>query len=204
MTTSSAREYNIWAMMRQRCTNPNAANYVNYGGRGITVDPRWKKFAAFIADMGPAPSPKHTLNRRDNDGPYSPENCVWSDVETQQNNRRNNVFVEAFGQRLTVAQWARKTGLTRDMIRHRIFVMGMAPEEALKAKRMSHVQFPVEQLTLEGEVVCRYSSLAELGKLGKFNKAAVHMALVGRSKTSGGFRWRYVLCDESNTGRGTL
>ena len=191
MTTSSAREYNIWAMMRQRCTNPNAANYVNYGGRGITVDPRWAKYANFIADMGPAPSEKHTLDRLDNDGPYCPENCAWSDVEDQQNNRRNNVFIEAFGKRKTLAQWARETGLTRDMIRHRVFVMGMAPEEALTAERMSHNQQPVEQLTLDGEVVRRYASLADLGKLGKFSKTAVHHCLVGRAKTSGGFLWRY-------------
>jgi hypothetical protein len=93
MTISSAREYNVWAMMRQRCLNPNAANYANYGGRGIWVDPRWAKYANFIADMGAAPTPQHTLNRLDNNGPYTPENCVWSNVEDQQNNRRNNVFV---------------------------------------------------------------------------------------------------------------
>lgn len=196
MTTSSAREYNIWAMMRQRCMNPNAANYVNYGGRGITVDPRWAKYANFIADMGPAPSEKHTLNRLDNDGPYCPKNCVWSDVEDQQNNRRNNVFVEAFGKRRTIAQWARSTGLTRDMVRHRVFVMGMAPEEALTTERMSHNQRQVEQLTLEGDVVCRYPSLAEIGRQGLFSKKAVHHCLVGRAKTSGGFRWRYVLSEE--------
>lgn len=196
MTTSSVREYNIWAMMRQRCLNPNAANYVNYGGRGITVDPRWAKFAAFYADMGPAPSPKHTLNRLDNDGPYCPANCVWSDVETQQNNRRNNVFIEAFGKRLTVAQWARETGLTRDMVKHRVFVMGMGPEEALTADRMSHGKKPVEQLTLEGEVVRRYPGLADTEKTGGFNRQGVQHCLAGRAKTSGGFRWRYALPEE--------
>lgn len=191
MTTSSAREYNIWAMMRQRCTNPNAANYVNYGGRGITVDPRWSKFANFIADMGPAPSEKHTLNRLDNDGPYCPENCVWSDSETQQNNRRNNVFIEAFGKRRTVAQWARSTGLTRDMVRHRVFVMGMAPEEALTAERMSHNQRPVEQLSLRNELVAQYDSLAATEKVGGFDRRGVHNVLSGRARTYRGFLWRY-------------
>lgn len=195
MTTSSVREYNIWAMMRQRCLNPNAANYANYGGRGITVSPRWAKFAVFYEDMGPAPSPKHTLDRLDNDGPYCPENCVWSDVATQQNNRRNNVFIEAFGKKLTIAQWSRETGLTRDMVKHRVFVMGMAPEEALTAARMSHNQKPVEQLTLDGEIVRRYESLAAVEKDGGFCRRAVHHCLAGRAKTSGGFRWRYVLSE---------
>jgi hypothetical protein len=172
--------------------NPNAANYANYGGRGITVDPRWSKFTAFIEDMGPCPSPQHTLNRLDNDGPYCPENCAWSNVEDQQNNRRNSVFVEAFGKRMTVAQWMRETGLTRDIINHRIFVMKMDPEKALTVKRMSHNQSPVEQLTLDGQVVRRFSSLAQVGKEKQFSKAAVHHCLMGKAKTSGGFLWRYV------------
>lgn len=192
MTTSSVREYNVWAMMRQRCLNPNAANYVNYGGRGITVDPRWDRFKNFWEDMGPAPSKRHTLDRLDNDGPYSPENCVWSDREKQQNNRRNNVFIEAFGERKTLAQWARSTGLTRDMIRHRVFVMGMTPEEALTAERMSHLQKKVEQLTLDGAVVRQYGSLADTEKVGGFSRQGVQNCISGRAKTSGGFRWRYV------------
>lgn len=192
MTTSSVREYNVWAMMRQRCMNPNAANYLNYGGRGITVDPRWDRFKNFWEDMGPAPSKRHTLDRLDNDGPYSPENCVWSDREKQQNNRRNNVFIEAFGERKTLAQWARSTGLTRDMIRHRVFVMGMTPEEALTAERMSHLQKKVEQLTLDGAVVRQYGSLADTEKVGGFSRQGVQNCISGRAKTSGGFRWRYV------------
>lgn len=204
MTVSSVREYNVWAMMRQRCLNPNAANYRNYGGRGITVDPRWSKFLAFYEDMGPAPSPKHTLNRLDNDGPYCPENCVWSDMEGQQNNRRNNLFIEAFGKRKTLAQWSRETGLTRDMVKHRIFVMGMSPEEALTSARMSHNQRAVEQLTLDGEVVRRFDSLAQVGLETSFSKTSVHQCLMGRGRTSGGFRWRYVLSEERNTDRGTL
>jgi len=195
MTVSSVREYNVWAMMRQRCLNPNAANYRNYGGRGITVDPRWSKFLAFYEDMGPAPSPKHTLDRLDNDGPYCPQNCVWSDTEGQQNNRRNNVFIEAFGKRKTLAQWARDTGLTREMVKHRIFVMGMSPEEALTSARMSHDRRPVEQLALSGEVVRRYASLAETERVGNFSRQGVQHCLSGRAKTSGGFLWRYVLSD---------
>lgn len=196
---SYSREYNIWAKMRQRCGNPNAANYNNYGGRGIRVCERWEKFANFWEDLGPAPSLQHTLNRKNNEGMYCPENCEWASSEDQQNNRRDSVFIEAFGQRKTLAQWVRATGLTRDMIKHRIFVMKMLPEEALQAARMSHNQYPVEQLNLEGQVVGYYDSLADVAKKGCFNKQAVHLVLAGKAKTSAGFRWRYVIQEPSTT-----
>lgn len=193
MKLSATREYNIWAQMRQRCNNPNAANYLRYGGRGISVCERWSKFKNFYADMGPAPSPQHTLGRLDNDGPYEPGNCAWQDVENQQNNRRNNVHIKAFGETKTLAQWSRHTGLTRDMIRHRIFKMGMAPEEALTTERMSHRYRPVEQLDLEGGLVKRFPSLAAVESLGGFDKKGVYNAVSGRAKTAYGYRWRYAL-----------
>lgn len=193
MIQSSRREYNIWAMMRQRCNNPNAANYANYGGRGIVVCERWSKFSNFWEDMGAAPSKSHTLDRLDNDGPYSPENCVWSSVEAQQNNRRNTVCITAYGEKRSLAQWSRLTGLTRDQIKHRIFSMGMAPEEALEAPRMSHNQRPVEQLDFSGAVVARFESLADTERKGGFNRQGVQHVLAGRAKTSGGFRWRYAV-----------
>lgn len=102
-------EYTSWSQMRSRCLNPRLKQYGHYGGRGITICPEWDEFLTFLNDMGHKPSPRHSLGRIDNNGPYSPENCRWEVAKQQANNRRSSVVVEGFG--MTLAQLSVAHGL---------------------------------------------------------------------------------------------
>lgn len=81
-------EYVVWKSMRQRCSDPRGKSYPRYGGRGITICSRWDLFEAFALDMGPRPSPKHSVDRINNDGNYEPGNCRWATAKEQAANRR--------------------------------------------------------------------------------------------------------------------
>ena len=87
-------EYGPWREMRKRCLNPQAYRYPNYGGRGIRICERWDSFANFLADMGPRPSLRHSIERVDNDGNYEPSNCVWADQRTQCRNKRSTKLTQ--------------------------------------------------------------------------------------------------------------
>lgn len=83
-------EFQIWSSMKNRCTNANHPAYCDYGGRGIRVCVRWmKSFEAFYADMGPRP-PGTSLDRKNNNGNYTPKNCRWATPQEQRTNRRRN------------------------------------------------------------------------------------------------------------------
>lgn len=104
-------EYNVWQNMKRRCLDPNNKSYPTYGGRGITVCKRWiNDFAAFMRDMGPRPSPDHTLERVNNKRGYTPSNCVWATRKEQYVNRRTPRNAIIIGG-IPLKQYARKMGV---------------------------------------------------------------------------------------------
>lgn len=98
MTHGATRspEWRSWQSMLQRCENPKNTSYASYGGRGIRVCNRWKKFENFRDDMGNRPSLKHSIDRIDVNGNYEPGNCRWATPSEQGLHLRRNVIVEAF------------------------------------------------------------------------------------------------------------
>lgn len=132
-------EYLCWRNMLTRCQYAKNKDYPRYGGRGITVCERWQVFANFYEDMGP--SNGLTIERKDNDGPYCPENCCWIPRSKQQENTRKNIPLTAFGKTRFVWEWARELGISRQKIRNRL-VHGRSPEEALSLKRLERGGIP--------------------------------------------------------------
>lgn len=119
-TNESHPLYSIWKDMRARCCIPTNHAYKYYGGRGIKVCARWKVFRHFIADIPPRPTPRHTLDRVNNNGNYEPSNCRWATRKEQSSNMRSNHYVEFNGERRTISQWAEHLRMGRSAILKRI------------------------------------------------------------------------------------
>jgi len=118
---SKTPEYRTWIAMKSRCYNDKSSNYKNYGARGIRVCERWRNsFDAFLSDMGKKPSAKHSIDRIKNNGNYEPENCQWKTKIEQENNKRNNHFITAYGVTLSVRQWEKLLEIPRGRVSYRI------------------------------------------------------------------------------------
>ena len=131
--------YKSWQMMRQRCTNIHDDSYPHYGARGITVCEKWGTFEGFYEDMGDR-SDGTTLDRIDVNGHYCKENCRWATNETQQNNKRNNTYVQFNNKIQTLAQWARELNIDYELLLRRIVKngrdIGKVLTEAMAAKHL--------------------------------------------------------------------
>ncbi len=115
------KEYATFTQMKQRCNNPSSASWKNYGGRGISYDPRWENFEVFLEDVGVAPGKEYSLDRYpDNNGNYEPGNVRWATPKQQLRNTRHNVLIEFEGEIKTTSEWEEITGIHQDTIRFRL------------------------------------------------------------------------------------
>lgn len=118
---SKTPEYRIWCNMKERCYSPTNNRFHTYGGRGIRICGRWiNDFETFYKDMGPRPSPKHSIERIHNDGNYEPSNCKWATRLEQANNTSTNRHLAHNGETHTLAEWSRITGMKVPMIWQRL------------------------------------------------------------------------------------
>ena len=129
---SGTKAYKVWKSMRDRCLCPTHHAWPRYGGRGIAICPEWDDFMRFYADMGDPP-PGLSLERRDNDGPYSAVNCKWATRKAQQNNLRTNVLWTFAGKTQTLQQWSEEFGIKYKTLWDRVFRRGWSVERALGA-----------------------------------------------------------------------
>jgi len=123
-------EYSVWSKMRQRCEDPGDRAYSRYGGRGIYVSPEWTDYGRFYDDMGPRPTPEHSIDRIDNDGPYCAENCRWATRQEQANNKRSNRLLTVAGETLTMAQAVGRYGVPYSALQARLNA-GWSDEDAV-------------------------------------------------------------------------
>lgn len=131
-----SRAYASWSNMKNRCNCPSTPQYRDYGGRGITYDPRWEKFENFLVDMGEPPEGL-TIDRIDNNQGYFKDNCRWADKSTQRRNKRPEskggrlVWCEIEGERLILVDAVRKYGVVPYHTTVSRIFNGWSPEEAV-------------------------------------------------------------------------
>lgn len=136
--------------MVSRCRNPQSKYFKNYGGRGITVCDRWLAFGNFLKDMGERPDGL-SLDRKDNNKGYSPDNCKWATRAEQNSNQRRNVYVVIQGETLCFSQAAKKwkfaTSHVRRLAKAENITLQQATEQVLERRwRKSLVQTGGQQL----------------------------------------------------------
>jgi hypothetical protein len=116
---SRSRTHVAWYNMIRRCFHSDHHQFKNYGGRGITICKRWLVFDNFICDMGAAPKGQ-SLDRRDNEGNYTPKNCRWTTPIVQARNQRSNHRLTLSGRTMCVSEWAEELGLKRATLSKRL------------------------------------------------------------------------------------
>ena len=140
------RLYNIWNGMKNRCFNEKDKNYKNYGARGITVCQQWKEdyglFRKWAMENGY--NDNLTIDRISNNGNYEPSNCRWATREEQNNNTRQNHYIEYNGKVKTLSQWATYYGLTRSCLKCRI-KKGWEIEKALTTPQRNKIKHTQSQ-----------------------------------------------------------
>jgi len=158
--------YGIWGIMKSRCGNPNTFAYDRYGGRGIAVCEEWNESRGFAAFKDWALANGYqddlTIDRIDNDGNYTPENCRWVDMKTQANNRKSNVLITIDGRTQNKKQWADEIGVHKRTFDNRL-ESGWDFEKILTKKVNHHQYTPKTPITFNNKTQTLTEWAEEIG-----------------------------------------
>lgn len=138
------RTYRCWQSIHQRCSNPKTVRYPRYGGRGITVSPRWGVFPNFLVDMGECPKGM-TIERKNNNGNYEPGNCRWATNREQARNKSTNRVLTVGSETMTLVEWSERSGVNQKVIHGRLRLGWSAPKAIFEP-----VQFRRKSVTCAG------------------------------------------------------
>lgn len=181
--------YKRWKGMKSRCYNPASDHYKNYGGRGITVCDRWLDqvmgYYNFIEDMGLPPFDNASIDRIDNDGDYTPENCRWATPKEQANNKRGNVDVAIDGDTKTIAEWASVSTIPYGTLYERL-QLGWDEKDILSPDK-SRAPKPI--ICVETGKV--YQSVKEASTELGVDPSGFFNIVKGKQKIWGGYHWEY-------------
>lgn len=166
-------EYWAWAAIKSRCNNPKTSNYNSYGGRGIRVCKRWlDSFEFFLNDMGLRPSAKHSIDRKNNDGNYTPKNCRWATKKEQANNKSTNRKLSFNNLRMGINEWERHLGFNQGTIKERLH-RGWGVKRSLTAKLIKS-----KRSQLDGNLI------RNLLKRGKYHRQIASIFKVSQATIS--------------------
>lgn len=143
-------EYTIFHNMHKRCYDENSSDYHNYGGRGIIVEAEWHDFMTFFTDMGPRPSPSHSVDRAEVNGNYCKANCHWATPIEQGRNRRNNITFIYDGEERPLSEIAEMCGINYHTLHTRLTVQKLTIDEAISLPLASGGIFPKKVREIHG------------------------------------------------------
>jgi hypothetical protein len=192
-------DYPIWNAIISRCENKKNQAYRNYGGRGIKICKRWRtSFSNFIADMGPRPSRKHSIERLNNNKGYYKANCIWATKKEQDRNRRNNVWVTYNGTRMIATDCASKIGVSSKLFLHHIktktiqeIIEFYKNRNGTGKKGVNSIS--IAQINIEtNEIIKKYNSITEASSETGVSKGNICACARGDRSRAGKFKWNYV------------
>lgn len=184
-----SKVYKTLYQIKDRCLNSNNPNFYRYGGRGITLCKRWEEsFENFLEDMGEPPSPKHSIDRIDNNGNYEPGNCRWATMQEQARNKRGTLFLETPEGKVCLTEWCQSNNAPYSTAARR-FHKGRPHSEIMDLKSYERHLHRFRKLSKTGNVIEEFDSAITAASSAGVSITSIRDCANGKNNTAGGYRW---------------